>query len=252
MDLEIMASVQEHIIGNCLCVLGDAMAMPIGSMIAKFREEFEAHIEAARVRAGYGERAALRPRARCPGSARRNRPAGCSPDQGAGDQAPGEPRGRTGNRSGGRLAMPRPAAEDDHLHDRRPRGRRRPRTRCSSTRPSTATSRSRCSATSRSSASRSAPAACAWSRSRASRSCRPAARRPVQGRHGRVHPDRARQDRPAVGGRVPADQPSARLPRVRQGRRVPAAGHHLRLGRRASRASSSPSATSSSRSSSRR
>jgi NADH-quinone oxidoreductase subunit F len=50
MDLEIMASVQEHIIGNCLCVLGDAMAMPIGSMIAKFRDELEAHIEAARAR----------------------------------------------------------------------------------------------------------------------------------------------------------------------------------------------------------
>jgi NADH-quinone oxidoreductase subunit F len=48
MDLDIMASVQEEIIGNCLCVLGDAMAMPIGSMIKKFREEFEAHIEAAR------------------------------------------------------------------------------------------------------------------------------------------------------------------------------------------------------------
>jgi NADH-quinone oxidoreductase subunit F len=50
MDLDIMASVQDQIIGNCLCVLGDAMAMPIGSMIAKFREEFEAHIEAARAR----------------------------------------------------------------------------------------------------------------------------------------------------------------------------------------------------------
>ena len=35
MDLDIMASVQEQIIGNCLCVLGDAMAMPIGSMIAQ-------------------------------------------------------------------------------------------------------------------------------------------------------------------------------------------------------------------------
>jgi NADH-quinone oxidoreductase subunit F len=54
MDIEIMASVQDHIIGNCLCVLGDAMAMPIGSMIAKFRDEFEAHIEAARVRNGLG------------------------------------------------------------------------------------------------------------------------------------------------------------------------------------------------------
>jgi NADH-quinone oxidoreductase subunit F len=49
MDIEIMAGVQEHIIGNCLCVLGDAMAMPIGSMIAKFRDELEAHIEQARL-----------------------------------------------------------------------------------------------------------------------------------------------------------------------------------------------------------
>jgi NADH-quinone oxidoreductase subunit F len=45
MDLDIMASVQDQIIGNCLCVLGDAMAMPIGSMIAKFRPQFEAYME---------------------------------------------------------------------------------------------------------------------------------------------------------------------------------------------------------------
>jgi NADH-quinone oxidoreductase subunit F len=51
MDLDIMASVQEQIIGNCLCVLGDAMAMPIGSMVEKFRPELEAEIEAARERA---------------------------------------------------------------------------------------------------------------------------------------------------------------------------------------------------------
>jgi len=51
MDLDIMASVQEQIIGNCLCVLGDAMAMPIGSMVAKFRDELEAEIAAARERA---------------------------------------------------------------------------------------------------------------------------------------------------------------------------------------------------------
>jgi NADH-quinone oxidoreductase subunit F len=55
MDLDIMASVQEEIIGNCLCVLGDAMAMPIGSMVAKFRPEFEAHIEAARERNAFGK-----------------------------------------------------------------------------------------------------------------------------------------------------------------------------------------------------
>ena len=54
MDLEILAGVQEQIIGNCLCVLGDSMAMPIGSMVKHFREEFEAHIEEARRRADLG------------------------------------------------------------------------------------------------------------------------------------------------------------------------------------------------------
>jgi NADH-quinone oxidoreductase subunit F len=54
MDLDIMASIQEQIIGNCLCVLGDAMAMPIGSMVKKFRAELEAEIEAARERANAG------------------------------------------------------------------------------------------------------------------------------------------------------------------------------------------------------
>jgi NADH-quinone oxidoreductase subunit F len=55
MDLDIMASVQTRIIGNCLCVLGDAMAMPVGSMVAKFRDEFEEYIEAARIRNPYGD-----------------------------------------------------------------------------------------------------------------------------------------------------------------------------------------------------
>jgi NADH-quinone oxidoreductase subunit F len=50
MDLEILAQVQTNIIGNCLCVLGDSMAMPIGSMLEKFRPDFEAHIEEARAR----------------------------------------------------------------------------------------------------------------------------------------------------------------------------------------------------------
>ena len=49
MDLDITASVCEQIIGNCLCVLGDAMAMPVGSMVAKFRQEFEDVIEQARM-----------------------------------------------------------------------------------------------------------------------------------------------------------------------------------------------------------
>jgi NADH-quinone oxidoreductase subunit F len=46
-DIEVIASVQENIIGHCLCVLGDSMAMPIGSMVAKFRGEFEAYTHAA-------------------------------------------------------------------------------------------------------------------------------------------------------------------------------------------------------------
>jgi NADH-quinone oxidoreductase subunit F len=51
-DLDVMEDMQKNIIGNCLCVLGDSMAMPIGSMIKYFRPEFESHIEeAARRRA---------------------------------------------------------------------------------------------------------------------------------------------------------------------------------------------------------
>jgi NADH-quinone oxidoreductase subunit F len=41
MDLDIVSSVQQNIIGNCLCVLGDSMAMPVGAMVRKFRDEFE-------------------------------------------------------------------------------------------------------------------------------------------------------------------------------------------------------------------
>ena len=52
MDLDLLASVQTQIIGNCLCVLGDAMAMPIGSIVEKSsRRRLEAEIEAARARA---------------------------------------------------------------------------------------------------------------------------------------------------------------------------------------------------------
>ena len=50
MDLDLMAGVQTQIIGNCLCVLGDAMAMPVGSLVEKFRSEIEAEIAAAQQR----------------------------------------------------------------------------------------------------------------------------------------------------------------------------------------------------------
>jgi NADH-quinone oxidoreductase subunit F len=98
MDLEIMASVQEHIIGNCLCVLGDAMAMPIGSMIAKFRDEFEEHIERARLNRGLGALA---------GSDAALTAQGAFEDEhelhrkGNADEAPGEHAGEAGTHQGG-------------------------------------------------------------------------------------------------------------------------------------------------------
>ena len=49
-DFELLAQVQSNILGNCLCVLGDSMAMPIGSMLKKFRDEFERHAAEARAR----------------------------------------------------------------------------------------------------------------------------------------------------------------------------------------------------------
>ncbi len=47
MDLDIISSVQQNIMGHCLCVLGDSMAMPVSAMVRKFRPEFEAVIETA-------------------------------------------------------------------------------------------------------------------------------------------------------------------------------------------------------------
>jgi NADH-quinone oxidoreductase subunit F len=100
MDLEIMASVQEHIIGNCLCVLGDAMAMPIGSMIAKFRDEFEAHMERARLSRGIGAGVASELALAAQGATSEG-PGEHLALQGSGDQAPGAHRGEPGTQKGG-------------------------------------------------------------------------------------------------------------------------------------------------------
>ncbi len=100
MDLEIMASVQEHIIGNCLCVLGDAMAMPIGSMIAKFRDEFEEHIERARMARGLNGAAASDSALAAQG-AFDEAPETMLAHKGSGDQAPGAHEGAPGTQRGG-------------------------------------------------------------------------------------------------------------------------------------------------------
>ncbi len=107
MDLEIMASVQEHIIGNCLCVLGDAMAMPIGSMIAKFRDEFEEHIEARATATRARRQRRLRAGARRPGRAR-GAARHAARSAGRGRPGTGRARGRTGHPARRCLAMPRP------------------------------------------------------------------------------------------------------------------------------------------------
>jgi NADH-quinone oxidoreductase subunit F len=60
MDLDVMADVQGNIIGNCLCLLGDSMAMPVGSMIRRFRDEFEEHIAEQAARRQAAERVADR------------------------------------------------------------------------------------------------------------------------------------------------------------------------------------------------
>ena len=60
MDLDIVASVQENIIGHCLCVLGDSMAMPVGAMVRKFRDEFEAVIARGGRRGGSSRDAVVR------------------------------------------------------------------------------------------------------------------------------------------------------------------------------------------------
>src|SRR5437764_14675872 len=54
MDLDVMSSVQDNIMGNCLCLLGDSMAMPISAMIKHFRPEFETHMKQAALRQAEG------------------------------------------------------------------------------------------------------------------------------------------------------------------------------------------------------
>ena len=195
MDLDIVSSVQQNIIGHCLCVLGDSMAMPVGAMVRKFREEFEEVMADAAT-------LVARPARRRPGAA--GDPGGLDVSPAArGDDHDRRPRGR---RDRGRDA-PR----------RRPQGRRRDpglllraETRRAGRRLPHVPGRDR------------------GDPETADLLLDPGARR-----DGRPHPHRAGQARPERGGRVPARQPPARLPGLRQRRRVPAAGHLLRAGARA-------------------
>jgi len=44
-ELDLLLNVCDRILGHCLCPLGDAAAMPIASYVAKFREEYQRHID---------------------------------------------------------------------------------------------------------------------------------------------------------------------------------------------------------------
>ncbi len=44
-ELDVLLNVCDRILGNCLCPLGDAAAMPVASYVAKFRDEFQRHID---------------------------------------------------------------------------------------------------------------------------------------------------------------------------------------------------------------
>ncbi|HBA98802.1 MAG TPA: NADH-quinone oxidoreductase subunit F, partial [Gammaproteobacteria bacterium] len=44
-DIDLLMGVQDKIMGNTICALGDAAAMPVESFLRCFREEFEYYIE---------------------------------------------------------------------------------------------------------------------------------------------------------------------------------------------------------------
>jgi hypothetical protein len=69
-------------------------------MIAKFRDEFEAHIEQARLSAGLGGAAASDAALAAQGALEEH-PGGRLAPTGAGDQAPGEHAGGPGTQKGG-------------------------------------------------------------------------------------------------------------------------------------------------------
>ena len=186
MDLDIVSSVQENIIGHCLCVLGDSMAMPVSAMVRKFRGEFEAGDGRAPRRAGSPSCRAAEtwgPPREPRGDADHRRP------RGGRDRGRDAPRRRQARRRRDPGLLLRAEA-------RRP-GRRLPHVP---------------------------------GRGRGDPETADLLLDPGPRRDGRPHPHRAGQARAERRGRVPARQPPARLPRLRQRRRMPAAGHHDGLG----------------------
>ena len=200
-DLDLLLDVCDRINGKCLCPLGDSDAIIVATYVAKFRDEFQAHIEQGGC--PFGGHSSLDhvlapiqmhalPRSRGAGVIP-SRPSGTAVATMTARLSTGPAPSRVRLRRS-RTARTRPSPDEvsevsQTLHRRR-------LTRRLSSSPSRSTSGPcRCrrapgssrrlrrpgsrfpsSATSRGSGRRSAPAACASSRSRGCRSCRPAAR----------------------------------------------------------------------------
>ncbi len=47
-DLDLLVNIADNIEGNTICALGDAAAWPVQSFVKKFRDEFQAHVDAGR------------------------------------------------------------------------------------------------------------------------------------------------------------------------------------------------------------
>ena len=156
-DLDLLLDVAERINGKCLCPLGDSDAIAVVSYVAKFRDEFQAHIDEGgcpfggassldgilapvTVHERHIHAHGIGPHRAAAGNARMSDIVTLTIDDREVQRAAGHGPGRDGRRRRG--------------------------------------SRSRSSATSRASGRRSAPAACASSRWKGCRSCRPAARSP--------------------------------------------------------------------------
>ena len=59
-----MLQICDNVEGKCLCPLGDACAMPVRSMIKRFREEFDAHVDSGSARCTSSALSSLYPQPR--------------------------------------------------------------------------------------------------------------------------------------------------------------------------------------------
>jgi NADH-quinone oxidoreductase subunit F len=47
-DVDLLKNVADSIMGNTICALGDAAAMPVQSFVARFRDDFDRHVTEGR------------------------------------------------------------------------------------------------------------------------------------------------------------------------------------------------------------